>query len=63
MKPTLPTTGPVDAWLGALSLALTAVYLGGVIVRASRPRRLGPDSIAALVIYAVGIVGLLRVAQ
>jgi cation:H+ antiporter len=63
MKPTLPSTGAEDAWLGALSLALTAVYLGGVIIRPSRPRRLGPDSIMAIVIYAVGIVGLLRIAQ
>ena len=63
MKPTLPTTGADDAWLGALSLALTAVYLGGVIIRPTRPKRLGPDSIAAIVIYAVGIIGLLRIAQ
>jgi cation:H+ antiporter len=63
MKPTLPTTGAEDAWLGALSLALTAVYLGGLIVRAARPKRLGPDSIAAIVIYAVGILGLLQVAK
>jgi cation:H+ antiporter len=63
MRPTLPTTGAEDAWLGALSLALTAVYLGGVIVRPTRPNRLGPDSITAIVIYAVGIVGLLRIAQ
>jgi cation:H+ antiporter len=61
MKPTLPTTGAANAWLGALSLALTAVYIGGVIVRPLRPKRLGPDSILALLIYAVGIVGLLRI--
>lgn len=63
MKPTLPTTGAANAWLAALSLALTAVYIGGVIVRPSRPKRLGPDSILALLIYAVGIVGLLRIVQ
>jgi cation:H+ antiporter len=63
MKPTLPTTGAEDAWLGALSLALTAVYLAGLIVRASVPKRLGPDSILALVVYAIGIVGLLQVAH
>src|ERR1017187_3853967 len=63
LKPTLPTTGAANAWLAALSLALTAVYIGGVIVRPSRPKRLGPDSILALLIYAVGMVGLLRIVQ
>jgi cation:H+ antiporter len=62
-KPVLPTTGPTNAWLAGLALALTAVYLGGVIVRPSRPNRLGPDSILALLLYAVGIVGLLRIAK
>jgi cation:H+ antiporter len=63
MKPVLPTTGAPDAWLAGLSLALTAVYIGGVIVRPSRPKRLGPDSIMALLIYTVGIIGLLRITQ
>jgi cation:H+ antiporter len=63
MKPILPTTGAEDAWLGALSLTLTAVYLAGLIVRSSVPRRLGPDSILAVVVYAIGIVGLLQVAK
>jgi hypothetical protein len=38
------------------------MYVGGVIVRPSRPRRIGPESILALLFYAVGIVGLLRIA-
>ena len=62
-KPTLPSTGIANAWLAALSLALTSLYVGGVIVRPSRPNRLGPDSILAIVFYAVGIVGLLRLTQ
>lgn len=62
MKPVLPTTGDANSWLAALSVALTVVYIGGVIVRPKRPRRLGPDSILALVIYGVGIAGLLRLA-
>lgn len=62
-KPTLPSTGIANAWLAALSLSLTAIYVGGVIVRPSRPRRLGPDSIVAVAFYAVGIIGLLRLAQ
>lgn len=63
MKPALPTAGAANSWLAGLGLALTAIYIGGVIVRSSRPTRLGPDSILALLIYAVGIVGLLRIVQ
>lgn len=63
MKPVLPTAGVANAWLAALSVALTAVYVGGVIVRPSRPKRLGPDSILALLVYAVGIMGLLLIAR
>jgi cation:H+ antiporter len=62
-KAALPTTGSANAWLAALGVALTAVYVGGVIVRPSRPKRLGPDSILALLIYAIGIAGLLRIAH
>jgi cation:H+ antiporter len=63
MKPSLPTAGSANSWLAGLGLALTAVYIGGVIVRSSRPARLGPDSILALLIYALGVIGLLRIAQ
>jgi cation:H+ antiporter len=62
-KPVLPTAGAANGWLAGLSLALTAVYIGGVIVRPSRPNRLGPDSCLAILIYVVGIVGLLRIAK
>jgi cation:H+ antiporter len=61
-KPVLPTTGAPIAWLASLSLVLTVMYTGGVIVRPSRPNRLGPESILALLFYTVGIVGLLRIA-
>lgn len=62
-KPVLPTTGPAIAWLASLSLLLTVMYVGGVIVRPSRPHRLGPESILALLFYVVGIVGLLQIAR
>ena len=61
-KPVLPTTGASNAWLAGLGLVLTVLYVGGVIVRPSRPRRLGPDSVLAILCYVIGIVGLLRVA-
>jgi cation:H+ antiporter len=62
-KPVLPTTGAENGWLAGLGLALTVVYVGGVIVRPTRPKRLGPDSILAILIYVVGIIGLLRLAN
>jgi cation:H+ antiporter len=61
-KPVLESAGNLNAWLGALGVALTAIYGFGVI---SRPRhcraRLGPDSILALVLFALGILGLFYV--
>ncbi len=60
-KPVLPTTGDSSAWLAGLGLALTVVYIGGVIMRPLVPKRLGPDSIMAILFYALGIVGLLRI--
>lgn len=61
-SPALPTAGNQNAWLAALGLLLTAVYVGGIIVRPRRPDRIGPDSVIAVLVYAAGIVGLLQVA-
>lgn len=58
-SPVLPSAGNTNAWLGALGLALTAIYGFGVIGRPAHCRaRLGPDSILALVVFALGIGGL-----
>ena len=52
-----------NAWLAALGIGLTGIYGFGVIVRPNRCRaRLGPDSILALVVFVIGIVGLFFVA-
>ena len=62
MKPVLPYSGNVNAWLGALGIALTAVYGFGVIGRPSRCRaRLGPDSWLALTVFGLGVAGLFAV--
>lgn len=57
--PVLPAAGTLNSWLAALGIALTVVYAVGVIARPRRCRlRLGPDSIAALALFALGIAGL-----
>jgi hypothetical protein len=58
----LESAGNLNAWLGALGVALTAIYGFGVISRPEHCRaRLGPDSILALVLFTLGIVGLFYV--
>ena len=59
-KPVLPSAaGNLNAWLGALGVALTAIYGFGVIGRPEHTHaRLGPDSLLALVLFGLGIAGL-----
>ncbi len=57
--PVLPEAGNLNAWLASLGVGLTAIYAMGVIIRPLRCwARLGPDSILAIVLFAVGIAGL-----
>jgi cation:H+ antiporter len=63
MKPVLPQAGNLNAWLAVLGIALTVIYMIGVIVRAEYPRRIGPDSILAIVVFAIGILGLIRLSH
>ena len=58
-SPVLPTAGSQNAWLASLGVALTAIFAMGVVIRPLRCLgRLGPDSILAIVVFAVGIAGL-----
>jgi cation:H+ antiporter len=58
-SPVLPSAGVLNSWLAALGIALTAIYAMGIIIRPLTCRfRLGPDSILAIVVYAVGTAGL-----
>jgi cation:H+ antiporter len=58
--PVLPAAGRLNSWLASLGVALTAIYAIGVVARPARCwARLGPDSIFALVVFALGIAGLL----
>lgn len=55
----LPDAQPTDLYLTALGIVLTLVYAVGLILR---PRRrivgMGPDSLAVLALYALGVLGL-----
>jgi cation:H+ antiporter len=58
--PVLPTAGRLNSWLASLGVGLTAIYAIGVVARPQRCRaRLGPDSILALVVFGLGIAGML----
>jgi cation:H+ antiporter len=58
-QPVLPSAGRLNSWLASLGVALTAVYAVGIIGRPYRCfARLGPDSILACVIFALGVAGL-----
>jgi len=63
-KPVLPAAGHANSWLGGVGVVLTGVYAAAIIVRPKRRfARLGLDSILVLVLFAVGVVGLLAVAK
>ncbi|HVM56695.1 MAG TPA: hypothetical protein VMT74_04460 [Gaiellaceae bacterium] len=60
-RPVLPTAGRLNSWLAALGVALTILFMTGVIVRPRRtfgPRGLGFDSILAIVVFGLGMAGL-----
>jgi len=61
-RPALPSAARTDIWIAGLGVLLTAVYIVGVIRRPERTFwRMGPDSIAVIVIYALGIGGLVLI--
>jgi cation:H+ antiporter len=58
-SPVLPNAGRLNSWLASLGVVLTAVYAAGVIMRPERCRwRLGPESIIAICVLGIGILGL-----
>nr|WP_270889186.1 sodium/calcium exchanger protein [Pedococcus sp. 5OH_020] len=58
-KAVLPNAHAADLYLTGLGALLTLVYMAGLLFRpAKQHARLGIDSIAVLVLYAVGVVGL-----
>jgi cation:H+ antiporter len=58
-SPVLPTAGRLNSWLASLGVGLTAVYVIGIVGRPYRCiARLGPDSVLALVVFALGVAGM-----
>ena len=57
--PVLPTAGRLNSWLASLGVALTAIYVIGVVGRPYRAlARLGPDSILVIIVFAIGVAGM-----
>ena len=63
-RPALEHADPGALWLAGLGVVLTAVYVTGLIVRPSRTfLRMGPDSLVAVALYALGIAGLVAISH
>jgi cation:H+ antiporter len=61
-KAVLPSANAADLYLTALGGLLTVVYLYGLVLRPQRQiLRMGIDSLTVLVLYGVGIAGLVLV--
>ena len=59
----LPRAHATDIYLTALGMLLTLVFLAGLVFRPQRRiLRMGPDSLAVLVLYVVGLGGLFAIA-
>jgi len=61
-KAVLPNAHASDIYLTGLGALLTVVYMAGLIFRPTKQHaRLGIDSITVLVLYVLGVVGLIAV--
>ena len=63
-KAVLPNAHASDIYLTGLGGLLTIVYMAGLLFRPARQHaRLGVDSIAVLLLYLMGVIGLLALPQ
>jgi cation:H+ antiporter len=59
-KAVLPNAHASDIYLTGLGALLTTIYMAGLLFRPSKEHaRLGVDSIAVLVVYILGVIGLI----
>ena len=62
-KAVLPQAHDTDIYLAGLAVLLTSVYLAGLIFRPKRRLLgMGIDSLAVLILYAIGTAGLFAIA-
>jgi cation:H+ antiporter len=62
-KAVLPHASATDIYLAALGILLTCIYIAGLIFRPGRRiLGMGVDSLAVLILYGIGIGGLVAVA-
>jgi cation:H+ antiporter len=60
----LPQAHDTDIYLTAVAVLLTLIYVTGLIFRPGRRiARMGVDSLTVLVVYALGVLGLVLIAQ
>jgi cation:H+ antiporter len=58
-RPSLPLAQDSDLWMAGLGVIVTVIYAAGIVLRPRRRiGRLGPDSLAVVVAYVLGIAGL-----
>ncbi len=61
-KAVLPNAHPSDIYLTGLGGLLTVIYMGGLLFRPAKEHaRLGLDSITVLILYIVGVAGLIAI--
>lgn len=59
-SPVLGSVSVQSAWLGLTGIVVTAIYLGGLLMRADRKwLRMSPAAFVVVVVYLVAVVGLL----
>lgn len=62
-QPVLPHAQSTDIYLTGLGMVLTVVYVFGLLFRPRRViARMGPDSLVVLVLYGLGVAGLVAIA-
>jgi cation:H+ antiporter len=58
-RPALPQAQDSDLWMAGLGAFVTAIYVAGLVVRPTRRvAGMGPDSLAVIAAYALGVAGL-----
>ena len=61
-RPVLQSVNATSSWLGGVGVVVTALFAGGLVMRPPRKfAGIGPDSWLVLLMYAIGIAGLLKI--